>query len=72
LADVEVTHRWGGPIAFRHGGVPILSRLPTAPGVITFGGCAGHGVALSVRTGELIAAAVVDDTPLPGWGALRD
>jgi glycine/D-amino acid oxidase-like deaminating enzyme len=72
LAEVEVTHRWGGPIAFRHSGVPILSRMPDAPGVITFGGCAGHGVALSVRVGQLIAAAVGDGAPLPEWGALRD
>jgi glycine/D-amino acid oxidase-like deaminating enzyme len=70
LTDVDVTHRWGGPIAFRHGGVPILTRLPSAPGVIVFGGCAGHGVALSVRVGELIAASAVDDAPLPAWGAL--
>lgn len=70
LAEVEVTHRWGGPIAFLAGRAPVLSRLPDAPGVIVTGGCAGHGVALSVRIGQLIAAAVVDGAPLPPWGAL--
>ena len=72
LADVRVTHRWGGPIAFRHGGAPYLSRLPDAPGMIVCGGCAGHGVALSVRIGQLIAAAVSDGAPLPSWGALQE
>jgi glycine/D-amino acid oxidase-like deaminating enzyme len=70
LAAVAVTHRWGGPIAFLHGGVPILSRVPAMPGVIVHAGCAGHGVALGVRVGQLIAAAVADSTPLPAWGAL--
>lgn len=70
LAEVEVTHRWGGPIAFLGGRAPVLSRLPAAPGVIVTGGYAGHGVALSVRIGQLIAAAIADGTPLPRWGAL--
>jgi glycine/D-amino acid oxidase-like deaminating enzyme len=70
LADVAVTHRWGGPIAFRAGGVPIFDRLPDQPSVITYAGCAGHGVALGVRIGQLVAAAIVDGEPLPRWGRL--
>ena len=69
LADVDVTHRWGGPIAFLPGGVPILSRVPGMPGVITYAGCAGHGVALGVRIGQLVAAAIVDGEALPSWGS---
>jgi len=72
LADVRVTHRWGGPIAFRPGGAPYLSRLPDMPGVIVCAGCAGHGVALSIRVGQLIAAAVLDGARLPDWGALQE
>jgi len=71
LAAVHITHRWGGPIAFLRGGVPILSRVPGRDSVIVFAGCAGHGVALSVRVGQLIAGAVVDRAALPGWGELR-
>jgi glycine/D-amino acid oxidase-like deaminating enzyme len=71
LADVAVTHRWGGPIAFRAGGVPIFDRLPEQPGVIAYAGCAGHGVALGVRIGQLVAAAIVDGEPLPHWGRLE-
>jgi glycine/D-amino acid oxidase-like deaminating enzyme len=71
LAEVGVTHRWGGPIAFRAGGVPIFSRVPGAAGIITYAGCAGHGVALGVRIGQLVAAAIADGAPLPAWGALE-
>jgi gamma-glutamylputrescine oxidase len=70
LADVAVTHRWGGPIAFRAGGIPIFDRLPDQPGVIAYAGCAGHGVALGVRIGQLVTAAIVDGEPLPRWGRL--
>jgi len=70
LAAIDVTHRWGGPIAFRREGAPFLGRVPGAPGVIVCAGCAGHGVALSVRVGQLITAAVVDGAPFPAWGAL--
>jgi gamma-glutamylputrescine oxidase len=70
LADVQVTHRWGGPIAFRAGGVPLFSAVPGAAGIITYAGCAGHGIALGVRIGQLVTDAVVDGEPLPEWGAL--
>lgn len=70
LADVDVTHRWGGPIAFLPGGAPILSRVPGMPGVIAYAGCAGHGVALGVRIGQLVATAIVDAQALPSWGSL--
>jgi glycine/D-amino acid oxidase-like deaminating enzyme len=72
LAGVRITHRWGGPIAFVHGGVPILCEVPTLPGVITYAGCAGHGIALGVRVGQIVASAIVDDTALPEWGAVSE
>ena len=46
------------------------SRLPGASGVIVYAGCAGHGVALGVRVGQLVTEAIVDGVPLPSWGAL--
>ena len=70
LDDVEITHRWGGPIAFPASRTPVLGRLPDAANVIVSGGCAGHGIALGVRAGQLVADAIVDGTPLPSWGAL--
>ncbi len=70
LAGVRIESRWGGPVAFRSGGVPILGRHPSLPHVILVGAFAGHGVALGPRVGELAAAAVVDGEPIPGWGGL--
>jgi glycine/D-amino acid oxidase-like deaminating enzyme len=70
LADVAVTHRWGGPIAFRAGGEPLLTALPDLPNVFVAGAYAGHGVALSVHAGALLADAVIDGATLPDWGKL--
>jgi gamma-glutamylputrescine oxidase len=70
LAGVALRERWGGPIAFPPGRTPILGHLPGAPQIIVSGGCAGHGIALGVRVGQLVAGAIVDGHPLPAWGAL--
>jgi glycine/D-amino acid oxidase-like deaminating enzyme len=49
---------------------PPLGRLPTSPEVIVTGAYAGHGVALSVQVGHLIAATITNGRPLPPWGAV--
>jgi gamma-glutamylputrescine oxidase len=68
FASVPITARWAGPIAFREGLVPLLMRHPDADRVLIAGAYAGHGVAFSVHAGALMAAAIVDGTPLPSWG----
>lgn len=70
LARVTIDLRWGGPVAFREGGTPLLGRHPRATNVIATGAYAGHGVALSARVAQLVADAVVNEGPLPTWGAL--
>jgi len=70
LAEVKFSAAWGGPIAFTNGAVPILGRHPRNPRVMVSGGYAGHGVALSVRAGELLALAIAEDRALPKWGSL--
>ncbi len=71
LAGVALSARWGGPIAFPPARTPVLGPLPGAPRVLVAGGCAGHGIALGVRAGQLVADAVVDGTALPAWGRMR-
>jgi len=66
LARVAITHAWGGPIAFRAGGVPILAEI--APGVLATGACAGHGVALAAAVGALAARWAREGAALPPWG----
>ena len=70
LGDVRFQSAWAGPIAFGESSVPLLGTCPDEPRVIVSGAYAGHGVALSVRAGELIALAIVRNRPLPGWGSL--
>jgi gamma-glutamylputrescine oxidase len=69
LRDVRFSSRWAGPIAIPDRAIPILGRLPNAPSIIVAGGYSGHGVALSVRAGELVACAIIEKGQLPPWGA---
>jgi gamma-glutamylputrescine oxidase len=69
LKHVDFSARWAGPIAFTDDMRPILGRLPDAPRIFVAGAYAGHGVALSVKAGEMIALAIAEDRPLPGWGS---
>lgn len=70
LAEVQFSAAWGGPIAFGDDAVPILGTHLRHPQVLVSGGYAGHGVALSVRAGELMALAIIDNRALPKWGSL--
>jgi gamma-glutamylputrescine oxidase len=71
LADVPITARWAGPIAFTEDAVPLLGAFPGAPGVFVAGAYAGHGVAFSVHAGAAIARTICAGAPLPDWGAPR-
>ena len=70
LAEVQFSAAWGGPIAFGDDAVPLLGTHPKHSRVMASGGYAGHGVALGVRAGELLALAVAENHPLPAWGSL--
>ena len=68
LREVPITHRWAGPIAIPQDMAPLVGRLPGAPALLIAGGYSGHGVALSVWMGRLLACAISDGEPLPPWG----
>ena len=70
LEAVSVAARWGGPVCFREGAVPVLSLHPASERVAITGAYAGHGVALSLRAGELAAEALLGRVKLPAWGSL--
>lgn len=72
LAGVRLTHRWGGPIGFPPLAVPVLGPMPGRPWLLAAGGCTGHGIALGVRMGQLLADAVLAARPLPAWGRVPD
>ncbi|MEA2681467.1 MAG: gamma-glutamylputrescine oxidase [Candidatus Binataceae bacterium] len=71
LAKIEFLNSWAGPIAFTEGAVPLLGVVPDCERILVAGAYAGHGVALSVRAGELLANAIVHNESLPAWGALN-
>jgi gamma-glutamylputrescine oxidase len=59
LADVKITHGWGGTLAITMNRMPALMR--PQPNVLAGSACSGHGVALSTLTGKLLAEAVAGD-----------
>ena len=81
LADVKITHAWGGTLAITMNRMPALMR--PHPNVLAGSACSGHGVALSTLTGKLLAEAVTGQTEgfdllaripqprFPGGAALR-
>lgn len=70
LAHVQIAARWGGPIAITRDYLPLIGQLPEHPTIYVAGGYTGHGVALGVKAGSLIADAIVDGKPLPEWASL--
>ena len=55
LAEVELTHAWGGTLAVTATRLPWVAE--TAPGVFAAGGYSGHGLALSAMVGRACAEA---------------
>jgi gamma-glutamylputrescine oxidase len=56
LADVEITHAWGGYVGITLPRKPFVREV--MPGVISAGGYSGHGVMLSNFTGKLYAETI--------------
>ncbi|TCO70873.1 NAD(P)/FAD-dependent oxidoreductase [Rhodovulum euryhalinum] len=81
LADVALTHAWGGTLAITRTRLPHLAA--PAPGILSAGGYSGHGVALATLAGRLLAEASRGPSagfesfarlpcpPFPGGTALR-
>ncbi len=53
LANVEISHAWGGNVAITMPRLPYIRELE--PGLWSAGGFSGHGVMMSNYTGRLIA-----------------
>jgi glycine/D-amino acid oxidase-like deaminating enzyme len=57
LADLRVTRRWAGLMAFTGDYLPLADRAPGLPGVWVVGGFCGHGMPFGLRLGQLLAQA---------------
>jgi glycine/D-amino acid oxidase-like deaminating enzyme len=69
LRDVQVTHRWGGPILVGDEWQPVFAKHPQSAQAIVLGAYSGHGVALSVYLGRWAAEAMLQRRSLPAWDA---
>ena len=68
LAETRFTHRWAGPLLFRHAWRPVFGHHPASREGIILGAYAGHGVAQSVYLGAWAAEALLGRRDLPDWG----
>jgi gamma-glutamylputrescine oxidase len=59
LADVPVTHAWGGTLALTTSRMPHFQRL--GPRLWSASGYSGHGVGMAVMAGRLIGRAIAGD-----------
>ena len=69
LKDVQITHRWCGPILITRDFRPVFRRHAESRRVIILGGFSGHGVALAVYLGRWAAEALLGRRALPHWPA---
>ncbi|ESQ76622.1 FAD-binding oxidoreductase [Asticcacaulis sp. AC402] len=59
LADLEITHGWGGTLAITMSRAPFVRQL--APNVFVSAGYSGQGVVLAPYFGKLLARAITGD-----------
>jgi gamma-glutamylputrescine oxidase len=60
LADVAISHAWGGTLAVTPRRAPLVRRL--APGLYVGAGYSGQGVGTAPFAGKIIAEAIIGDT----------
>lgn len=70
LADVRITHRWGGPIGFALDFLPAVGRTGRHQNVYYSVGYAGHGLALASYAGTMLTDLVAGRDGLGAvlWG----
>jgi gamma-glutamylputrescine oxidase len=72
LADVEVTHRWTGPVAFARDFLPSIGVLGPERNIYYAAGYAGSGVALSHLAARVLCDLYSGDEPAAGARFLID
>lgn len=63
LSDVRIDHAWGGLMSYARHKMPVIGR--NQDGVWYASGFGGHGMAPTTVSGELLAAAITDEQPIP-------
>ena len=65
LEGVRLDHAWGGTLAISRSRLPVVRRLSAS--MMASGGYSGHGVALALITGRVMAEAVLGNEERLGW-----
>jgi glycine/D-amino acid oxidase-like deaminating enzyme len=63
LRGVRATHAWSGLMSYARHKMPQIGRLPS--GIWYAMGFGGHGVATTTMAGDVLAAALVGEAPIP-------
>lgn len=66
LADVRVTHRWGGVMGFSGDGLPFIGELPGRQRVKYLAGHTGHGLGFSFLAARHLVSLALDGEQV-GW-----
>ena len=64
FAGMRVEERWAGLIDATPDGVPVISEVPTLPGLFIASGFSGHGFGIGPGAGRLMADLVMGSDPL--------
>jgi glycine/D-amino acid oxidase-like deaminating enzyme len=61
---MNVAERWAGVIDATPDGVPVISEVPTFPGLFIASGFSGHGFGIGPGAGHLMADLVMGESPI--------
>jgi len=61
----HISHRWAGIFGLTQDMLPLVGRVPGRESLWVAGGYSGHGNVLGFACGELVADAILGDTPSP-------
>jgi glycine/D-amino acid oxidase-like deaminating enzyme len=61
---MKVAERWAGVIDATPDGVPVISEVPTLPGLFIASGFSGHGFGIGPGAGHLMADLVMGERPI--------
>lgn len=62
--DAKIVERWGCAIDVTPDAVPVISPVPTHPGLLIASGFSGHGFGIGPGAGHLIADLITDQDPI--------
>ncbi len=63
LSGLRIAHAWAGAIDTSPDLIPVISSVPSKPGLVIAAGFSGHGFGLGPGAGLLISQMVLEDTP---------